>query len=69
LIRFVVATLIAFACVPAWALDDAKLWGALRHGGYVILVPPREHAARAGRSSRIQARRLRHATQPVRCGP
>jgi broad specificity phosphatase PhoE len=38
LIRFVVATLIAIACVPAWALEDAKLWDQLRRGGNVILV-------------------------------
>ena len=38
MIRFVVAALLAFACVPAWALDDAKLWAELRNGGYVILM-------------------------------
>jgi phosphohistidine phosphatase SixA len=38
LIRFAVAALLAFACIPAWALEDAKLWDQLRHGGYVILV-------------------------------
>jgi broad specificity phosphatase PhoE len=37
LIRLFLA-LLALASVPAWALDDAKLWGELRRGGNVILV-------------------------------
>ena len=38
MIRFIVAALLAIACVPAWATDEAKLWEQLRQGGYVILV-------------------------------
>ena len=30
--------LAALASVPAWAMDDAKLWGELRRGGNVILM-------------------------------
>jgi phosphohistidine phosphatase SixA len=36
--RAFLAALLAFACAPAWAADDAKLWARLRHGGNVILV-------------------------------
>jgi phosphohistidine phosphatase SixA len=38
LIRFILAALLALACVPAWALEDAKLWDQLRRGGNVILL-------------------------------
>jgi len=38
LIRAFLAALLAFACVPAWPLDGAKLWDQLRRGGNVILI-------------------------------
>lgn len=38
MIRFLLAALLALACVPAWSLEDAKLWDQLRRGGNVILI-------------------------------
>jgi len=37
LIRLFLA-LLALASVPAWAMDEARLWAELRRGGHVILM-------------------------------